>query len=74
MSNSPQKRVVLPRSERKAPANATQISTADAQSVLTVSVIVKRRNPLDLGALGGRHVSREEFDQQYAADPADFDA
>jgi kumamolisin len=41
--------------------------------VISVSLIVRRRNPLDLQALGGRHVSREEFDQQYAADPADFE-
>lgn len=74
MSNSPQKRIILPRSERRAPANATQVSAADAQRVITVSVIVKRRNPLDLSALGGRILSPEEFDQQYAADPADFDA
>lgn len=74
MSNSPQKRIVLPRSERTAPANATRISTADAQRVITVSVIVRRRNPLDIGVLGGRIVSREEFDRQYAADPADFEA
>jgi kumamolisin len=42
--------------------------------VISVSLIVRRRNPLDLRALGGRHISREEFDARYAADPADFEA
>jgi kumamolisin len=35
-------------------------------------VIVKRKNPLDLASLGGRHVSQEEFSEKYAADPASF--
>ena len=74
MSNSPQKRLVLPRSERPAPANARPLSAADAQRVIMVSVIARRRNPLDLGALRGRILTPEEFDQQYAADPADFEA
>jgi kumamolisin len=42
--------------------------------VLSVSVIVKRKNPLDLEALGGRILTPEEFDAQYAADPASFEA
>ena len=74
MSSPAQKRIVLPRSERKVPANATHIGRTDAQQIISVSLIVKRKNALDLRALGGRHVSRDEFDQQYAADPASFEA
>ena len=43
------------------------------QKLIRVSVIVKRKNHLDLAALGGRIISREEFNEKYAADPADFD-
>jgi kumamolisin len=74
MSSPAQKRVVLPRSERAVPANATQIGRTDPKQVLSVSVIVKRKNPLDLHALAGQRVSREDFDAQFAADPASFDA
>ena len=74
MSSPAQKRVVLPRSERSVPANAKQIGRTDPKQVLSVSVIVKRKNPLDLHALAGQRVSREDFDAQFAADPASFDA
>ncbi len=74
MSSPAQKRMVLARSERAVPANATHIGRTQPQQVISVSLIVRRKNPLDLKALGGRRVSREEFDQQYAADPADFEA
>ena len=74
MSSPSQKRVVLERSERTAPSAATHVGKTQPGQVITVSLIVKRRNPLDLQALEGRHVSREEFDQQYAAGPASFDA
>ncbi|MGC2584261.1 MAG: S53 family peptidase, partial [Acidobacteriaceae bacterium] len=73
MSSPTQKRIVLPHSERAVPANATRIGPTQPQQVISVSLIVRRKNPLDLQALGGRRVSREEFDQQYAADPADFE-
>jgi kumamolisin len=74
MSSPAQKRVVLPRSERAIPANATHIGRTQQQQIITVSLIVRRKNPLDLEALGGRILSREEFDAQYAADPASFEA
>jgi kumamolisin len=74
MSSPAPKRVFLPRSERDVPRNATHIGLTDPQQVISVSVIVKRKNPLSVRALGGRTVSREEFDAQYAADPASFDA
>jgi kumamolisin len=74
MSSPAQKRIALPHSERAVPANATRVGPTQPQQVISVSLIVRRKNPLDLQALGGRHVSREEFDRQYAADPADFEA
>jgi len=74
MSSPAQKRVVLPRSDRAVPAHATHIGRTNAQQIISVSVIVKRKNPLDLHALGGKIVSRADFDTQFAADPASFDA
>ncbi|HTW47715.1 MAG TPA: S53 family peptidase [Acidobacteriaceae bacterium] len=74
MSSPTPKRVVLPRSERVAPKNAASAGRTDARQTISVSLIVKRKNPLDLKALGRRVLSHEEFDQQYAADPASFDA
>ncbi|HVW76619.1 MAG TPA: S53 family peptidase [Alloacidobacterium sp.] len=66
-------RITLEKSERRAPANATQLGRTSPQQEISVSVIVRRKNPLNLSALKGRRVSHEEFNQQYAADPADFD-
>src|SRR5690348_16827614 len=74
MSSPNQKRVVLERSERTTPSAATHVGKTQAGQIITVSLIVRRRNALDLQALQGRHLSREEFDQQYAADPASFEA
>jgi kumamolisin len=73
MSSPAQKRVVLLRSERSVPANATQMGRTDPKQAISVSVIVKRKNPLDLHALAGQRVSRADFDAQFAADPASFD-
>jgi kumamolisin len=74
MSSPAPQRVVLAHSDRAVPANATHIGRTDPKQIISVSVIVKRKNPLHLGALGGRQVSRDEFDAQYAADPASFEA
>jgi kumamolisin len=74
MSSPTQKRVSLPHSKRADPTNATAVQATDSQQIISVSVIVQRKNPLDLAALGGRILSHEEFAAQYAADPANFDA
>jgi kumamolisin len=68
-----QSRVSFPRSERRDHPGATLAGPTDPQRIISVSVIVKRKNPLDLKALGGRHLSQEEFAEKYAADPANFD-
>jgi len=72
--SAPAQRVALPRSERVVPSNCTHIGRTDPQQIISVSVIVKRRNPMDLHALGGQIISREDFDAQFAADPATFEA
>lgn len=65
-------RVPLPDGGRKLPPNASILGTTPATQTIRVSVIVKRRQPLDLAALGGRQISPEEFLEKYAADPAAF--
>jgi kumamolisin len=66
-------RVSFPKSERKAHPGATVAGRTDAQRNISVSVIVKRKNPLDLEKIVGQHLSQEEFSEKYAADPANFD-
>src|SRR5215813_1592476 len=66
-------RIALEKSERKAPALATHLGRTSPQQTISVSVIVKRKNALNLSELKGRRISHAEFNEQYAADPADFD-
>lgn len=70
---SPSPRVPLPDGGRKLPANASIVGTTPATDTIRVSVIVKRKQPLDVAALGGRQISEAEFLEKYAADPAAFD-
>ena len=73
MTSPSGKRVFLPHSRRNAPHNASEAGLTSPQQTIAVSVIVRRRGVLDLKALGGKHISREEFNRKYAADPADFE-
>ncbi len=66
------KRVVLARSERKAPSGAKDLGPTPQDQVLSVSLTVRRKSPLSLKDLKGARISRDEFNQKYAADPADF--
>src|SRR3984885_8422220 len=66
-------RVSFPKSERKAHPGATVAGKTDPQRNISVSVIVKRKNALDLKEHMGRHLSQQEFLDKYAADPANFD-
>ena len=68
-----QSRVSFPKSHRSAQSGATNVGKSDPRCVISVSVIVKRKNPLNLAELGGRHVSQEEFSEKYAADDSSFD-
>jgi kumamolisin len=74
MTSPDSRRIALPQSERAAPPNAQHVGPTDPQQIVSVSVIVRRKNSLDLQALGGRVLSREEFDRLYGADPADFES
>lgn len=71
LSNSP--RVPLPYEDRKLPAGARVVGPTPSAETVRVSVIVKRKQPLDVASLEGRQVSRAEFLDLYAADPAAFD-
>src|SRR5271156_6311796 len=66
-------RVSFPKSERQGHPGATVAGKTDPNRIISVSVIVKRKNQLDLKELGGRHLSQEEFAEKYAADPVNFD-
>jgi kumamolisin len=66
-------RVSFPKSERKTHPGATVAGKTDAQRNISVSVIVKRKNRLDLETMIGRHISQQEFSEKYGADPASFD-
>jgi kumamolisin len=74
MSSPSAKHVPLSGTKRDAPPNATDLGRTSPTQPVMISVIVRRKNHLDLKALGGRHISRQEFNEKYAADAADFDA
>ncbi len=65
-------RVVLPASGRSAPPSATAVGPVPPDQVFSVSLIVRRKKPLRLAELGGRVLSYEEFDREYAGNPEDF--
>ena len=67
---SSQQRVVLPGSEKAPLSAATGEKPARAAGVLTVSVIVRRKKPLNTKRLGKDRLTRAQYRQQHAADPA----
>jgi kumamolisin len=71
-SNAP--RATLPSSERSLPLHTASTGPTLPGEIITVSVITRRKNPLHLHALGGRILSHAEFNEEYAADPADFES
>jgi kumamolisin len=66
-SSSPSPRISFPFTDRKLPAAARVVGAMPADDQVRVSVIVKRKQPLDLDSLHGRHISRTEFTSKYAA-------
>jgi kumamolisin len=79
MAKSPrfaeQPRVVLPGSEKAAAPTAVTLKPTPPRSKLTVSVIVKRKQPLKINRRGGRasgpvRVTRTDYKKQHSADPA----
>jgi kumamolisin len=67
-------RVALPHSEQPAQRRFKVIGKTPSQQAIKVSVIVCRKQPLDIEALQGRRLSREEFAGKYAAGSESFDA
>jgi kumamolisin len=68
-----QERTVLPGSEKAAAAGAVHVKSTSARSKVTVSVILKRQEPLKINRRGGRangpvRVTRTEFKRHHAAD------
>jgi kumamolisin len=51
------------------PANAEVQGAAAPNEPMSVSIILHRRQPLNVAALHGRQLTREEFHKQHAADP-----
>lgn len=67
---SSQPRVVLPGSEKASLPAATGEKPVRPASVITVSVIVKRKTPLNTSRLGKDRLTRAQYRQKHAADPA----
>jgi kumamolisin len=70
-----QKRVALPGSKKATARNAIRLRATPARTKMTVSVIVKRKEPLKIKLRGGRksgpvRVSRTQFKKHHAADPS----
>ena len=66
-------RVSLPFTDRKLPSAARVVGAMPPDEEMRVSVIVKRKQPLDLADLQGRHLSRTEFASKYGASAEAFD-
>jgi kumamolisin len=65
-----QQRVVLPGSEKAPLPAATGEKPVRPTSVITVSVVVRRKNPLNTKRLGKDRLTRAQYRQQHGADPA----
>jgi kumamolisin len=72
-SSSTSPRVALPFTDRKLPSAARVMGAMPPDDEVRVSIIVKRKQRLDLASLHGRHLSRTEFDSKYAANADAFD-
>jgi kumamolisin len=72
-SSSLSPRVSLPFADRALPATARVVGAMPPDELMHVSVIVKRKQPLDLADLDGRHLSRTEFNSKYTASVEAFD-
>jgi kumamolisin len=70
MSPDRQVRLVpLPNSDHPAPRNCRHIGKTSPTQQITVTVVLKRAKPLDIAALKGRQLSREEYLNTHAATP-----
>jgi kumamolisin len=66
---SAQPRVVLAGSEKNPIAAAAEEKSAPATSMVTVSVIVRRKKPINKSRLGKDRMTRAQFRAQHGADP-----
>src|ERR1700678_3731303 len=71
MSNS--NRVSLKGSERAPLAGARVTGATDPHQLIEVSVILKRRQPLELTENRSKHLTHTEFAAQYGANPSHLD-
>lgn len=53
--------VTLPNSDHPAPVNCNQMGKTSPTQQITVTVVLKRAQPLDVASLQGRQLSREEY-------------
>jgi kumamolisin len=68
MSPDRQVRLVpLPNSDHPTPRNSRHIGKTSPTQQITVTVVVKRAKPLDIAALKGRQLSRDEYLKTHAA-------
>jgi kumamolisin len=67
-------RVQLPQSEHPSVPHAAHVGKSADNREIRVSVILKRKTALDIPALHGRQLSRDEYAANYGAAPKDFDA
>jgi kumamolisin len=74
MTPSDTNRVPLPHSAHSPVPGATRVGKAASDRNIRVSVILKRKTPLDIAALKGRQLSRDEYAATYGASQQDFDA
>jgi kumamolisin len=74
MSPTSPNHIALPHSAHPPVPGATRVGKAASQRNIRVSVILKRRIPLDIASLKGRQLSREEYAATYGASQQDFAA
>ena len=67
-----EERFLLPGSERTPRADATPAGTPAPSDVIEVSLMLRRRTPLDPATHQSEPISREDFSRIYGADPADI--
>jgi kumamolisin len=74
MSPEPQVRLVpLPNSDHPAPRNCRHIGKTSPTQQITVTVVLKRAQPLDIAGLKGRQLSREEYLNTHGATQSAID-
>jgi hypothetical protein len=74
MSPQSPNRVELPDSVHAPVPNATHVGKAAGTRAVRVSVILNRKTKLDIAALKGRQLTRDEYAANYGASQKDFDA